>query len=350
MKAYLDILKKIMESGEDIPNRTGTDARAIFGMMFEHDMRTGFPLLTTKKMGPKTIFAELEGFIKGITDKRWYQERKCFIWDEWCNPQALTKYDFADPRAVIAQIIEANSVNPSISPKMNSEINKLKELLEDLDATLGTNQDPAVKDVARKLAQLYETDLGPIYGYQWRNFGKQYAPEKVAENIYEYDSGDGVDQLTKLINTLKTNPTDRRMLVLAWNPKEVENNTVALPACHWAFEVHSNGESFDLIWHQRSNDVGLGCGFNIASYAMLMKLIEKEIGKQARYLKGFFGNTHVYHDHFDMVKTMLAREPKPLPTLSIPDTGWKSIFEWSYTDFELVGYDPYPAIKAPVAV
>lgn len=336
MKDYLNILKEIMINGEDLPNRTGIPTRSLFGVMFSHDMRTGFPLLTTKKVNIQAIAVELEGFIKGITDKKWYQERKCFIWDEWCNPQILKKYDWSNPLSVFTEIKNKNNICPSLSPKVN-------KMIESID--VGNMDTESIK----KLVQLYENDLGPIYGYQWRRFGKQYTVEHTDENTYTYNAFNGVDQLKTVIETLKANPFDRRMLVSAWNPIEVENQSLALPACHWAFQVKSNGVEFDLMFMMRSNDMFLGSPFNIASYGLLMKLIEKEVGLVARHLKCTIGDAHIYHNHFEQVEEQTNREPRVLPTLTIPNNNF-SIYEWTYNDIELTDYNPHPAIRAVVAV
>lgn len=335
MISYKNILQKIFSDGEWLHNRTGIDTKAINGVLFEHDMRSGFPLLTTKKINLRTVLVELEAFLKGITDKRWFQQRKCFIWDEWASPLVLTKYDWGDKsetalRNVIREVETNNQINPSLTPKVNAALDVLHGKAE------------VTFDDVRKLVQLYETDLGPVYGYQWRHFGANYFSAD--------ERNGGIDQLKNLISTLTTNPTDRRMIVCAWNPIEVMNNTIALPACHWAFEVHSNGEYFDLLWHQRSVDVGAGLPFNIASYAMLMLLLEKETGKKPRYLKGMLGNTHIYADHVDPLTTQLDREPRKLPTVSINNDNWTGIENWTCEDFVISGYDPHPFLKLPIAV
>ena len=335
MITYKNILTKIFTEGDWLHNRTGVDTKVVNGVMFEHDMRSGFPLLTTKKINLRTVLVELEAFIKGITDKRWFQARKCFIWDEWASPLVLNKYIWGekterDLRGVIAEIESMHETSPSISPKVAVALDMLH-----------AKPDVTYDDV-RKLVQLYETDLGPVYGYQWRHFGANYF------NADERNGG--IDQLKNLITTLKNNPTDRRMIVSAWNPIEVQNNTIALPACHWAFEVHSTGEYFDLIWHQRSVDVGAGLPFNIASYAMLMLLLEMETGKKPRYLKGMLGNTHIYADHMDALNTQLTREPRKLPTVTVDKTTWLGIDKWTCEDFIIDGYDPHPFLKLPIAV
>ena len=356
MKQYLEILRKINQNGEILMDRTEVGTKSIFGVMFEHDMRDGFPLLTTKKVNPNTIFVELEGFIKGITDKRWYQERKCFIWDEWCNPQALSKYDWNDLYSVIRSIRDQHRSNPSLSPKVDHELNAYAfEAFDDhlifklltIDA-INEELEPSRDDI-RKLAQLYENDLGPVYGFQWRHFGKQYSYDKTNDAEYAFNGWGGVDQLMKVVETLKTKPTDRRMIVSAWNPIEVDKNTVALPACHYGFQLNSNGTDLDLMYNIRSQDVFLGMPFNIASYAMLLILIARETGLTPRYLKSCIGNAHIYMNHMEQVDLQLSREPRNLPTLTIPDDG-TSMFDWKYDKFTMNGYDPHPFIKAPVAV
>lgn len=337
MKAYQDIIHKVLTEGEYFPNRTGIDTIATFGVMFEHDLRYGFPLLTTKKMAQKPIFVELVGFIRGITSKKWFQDRGCFIWDEWCNPQQLLKYDWSDLNKIFTDI------KTSID-QMENPPKKLREAV----STISVSPDLKL-DVVRKLVQLYEDDLGPIYGFQWRHFGKQHTPVTNPDGSRTIDTWDGVDQLGRLIHTMKTNPHDRRMIVSAWNPIEVENNTLALPPCHWSFEVYSNGKEFDLMWHQRSVDVFLGLPFNIASYAMLMKLLEKETGLTARFLKGSLGNTHVYANHMEQIKEQMARTPLKLPRMTITGEAF-NIDTWEPSDYVLDGYEHHPALKGSVAV
>ena len=183
---YFKIVRKIMDEGEWKDNRTGVRTLAIAGTAFEHDMSNGFPLLTTKKMGFKNISSELEFFIKGMTDKRWLQERGNHIWDEWASPK-LAPYGHTD---------------------------------------------------AMKKKMMEERDLGPVYGYQWRHFNAPYSTHNAN---YE---GQGVDQLAKLVETLKKNPTDRRMIVSAWNPQQISE--MALPPCHYGFQVTAIGNKLNL--------------------------------------------------------------------------------------------------------
>ena len=281
MKQYLDLLKNILDNGTLKHNRTGVDTISYPCQFLRHDMREGFPLLTTKKVGLKTVCGELEMFIKGEHSKKFLHERNVKIWNAWCNPQKVPY-----------------STDP--------EQQKLMEA---------------------------EDDLGKIYGYQWNNFN---------------DSG--VNQLKNAIETLKTNPTDRRMLVSAWNPLQL--NEMALPPCHFCFQLISDGEYVDLLWSQRSADTLLGVPYDLASYAMLLTLICHQVKMKPRFLAASFGDAHIYVNHLEQVKEQLSREPYKLPTVKIlnaDDPDW-TIWDWKYTDFELENYQSHPAIKALIAV
>ncbi|MCL2804843.1 MAG: thymidylate synthase [Treponema sp.] len=288
MKAYIDIVKKILENGCQKINRTGVDALSIAGAMFEHDMTEGFPLLTTKKIPFRLVASELEFFIRGITDKEWLKEQNNHIWDEWCSPDAV--------------------------PYGNDEQTKSK-----------------MKD---------ERELGPIYGWQWRNFGALYSTYNSAPN------GNGIDQLRLLAETLKKDPDNRRLIVSAWNPCDLSR--MALPPCHYSFQVTVINGKLNLLWNQRSVDVALGLPFNIASYGCLLHLLAKESGLGEGKLIGFLGDTHIYVNHIDAIGKQIEREPKTLP--KIKTEKFTSIFDWHYTDTVIENYDPHPAIKFEIAV
>jgi len=275
---YLNLVKKILTEGELKHNRTGIDTLAIAGTMLEHDMSEGFPLLTTKKMGIKNVTAELEFFIKGLKDKKWLEDRKCYIWSEWCSPKKI--------------------------PYANDEITK------------------------RNMAE--ENDLGDIYGVIWR--GKS-----------EYQH---VDQLKNIVETLKENPNDRRMICSAWSPMDLPSQ--ALPPCHILWQVTAINGKLNLAWFQRSCDVMLGIPYNITSYALLLKLLAKESGLNEGKLIGFLMDTHIYINHKEGALEQLNRKPFPPPVLNI--TNFKSIFDWQYTDIELLNYQNHPSIKFEVAV
>jgi thymidylate synthase len=290
MRAYLDIVDKILKEGVLCPNRTGISAFTIAGAIFEHDMANGFPLLTTKKIPFKLIASELEFFIKGITDKKWLQKRGNHIWDEWAKPQ--------------------------LAPYGHDEESK-KRMRE-------------------------ERDLGPVYGFEWRHFNAPY------ENYQTDYKGKGIDQLKKVVETLKSNPRDRRMIVSAWNPIQFEE--MALPPCHYAFQVTVIDGKVNLLWNQRSVDTMVGLPFNIASYALLLHLLAKEAGLKEGKLVGFLADVHIYENHIEGVREQISRDPEKFPLPKIETENWKSIFDWSFEDTKIESYQSYDKINFEIAV
>lgn len=288
MKKYLDIVKKILDEGVLKNTRTGTDSYAIVGAMFEHDMSEGFPLLTTKSVPFRLVASELEFFIKGITDKEWLKERNNHIWDEWCSPDIV----------------------------------------------------PYGHDPETKKKMMEERELGPIYGWQWRNFGADYV------SFNKEPKGKGIDQFKNMIKKIKENPDDRRMIVMAWNPKDQPR--MALPPCHYGFQVIVIDGKVNLLWNQRSVDTALGLPFNIASYGLLLHLIAKETGLKEGKLVGFLADVHIYVNHVEGLKEQLSRAPKKLP--KIVTENFKSIFEWKYEDSKIIDYEPHPRIKFEISV
>ncbi len=290
MKAYHDIVKTVLEAGTEKKDRTGTGTISVPGMMFAHDMGDGFPLLTTKKVPFRLIKTELEFFLKGITDKAWLQERKNYIWNEWAHPAKA----------------------------------------------------PYGHDEEAKQRMLEERDLGPIYGFQWRHFGADYQ-----DHASDY-TGQGIDQITNLIETLKTKPHDRRMIVMAWNPSMLHE--MGLPPCHYGFQVTVTGGKLNLLWNQRSVDVMLGLPFNIASYALLLHLLAKETGLEEGRLVGFLADTHIYTNHVDGAKEQLARDTNAYPLPSIETPTFTSIFDWESKHTKVRNYESFPTIKFDIAV
>ena len=189
---------------------------------------------------------------------------------------------------------------------------------------------------------LEEPDLGPIYGFQWRHFGADY------KGLNYSHKGEGTDQLAKLVNTLKMNPNDRRMLVTAWNPTYLHQQ--ALPPCHYGFQVTVIDRKLNLMWNQRSVDTMLGLPFNIASYALLLHLLAKESGFEEGKLIGFLGDVHIYENHLDGAKEQIRREPKQL--CQIVTENFTSIFDWTQEQTNIVGYkdNHHPKIEFPIAV
>ena len=317
MKAYLDILDNIMTNATDLRmNRTGIpDIGLSAGAVFEHDMSTGFPLVTTKKMGLKNIATELEFFLHGITDKRWLQDRKCHIWDEWANPV-------------------------KVEQKYNIATNNLPNLTDDEK----TNIRNAIMDSER--------DLGPIYGFQWRHFGGEYVWNENRINKNPTDNfnpkNPGIDQVQNAIYKLKNNPNDRRILVSAWNPVAIPQ--MALPPCHVMHQLVVRDGKISLIWTQRSCDMFLGVPYNIASYALLLLLYAKEAGLKPGMLKGELHDAHIYQNHIPQVREQLKRKPYPLPTVEIPDDNWRGMLNWSAQGgFVLKNYICHEKLRGEVA-
>ena len=287
---YLNIVSKILSEGEWKDNRTGVKTLAIAGAIFEHNMENGFPLLTTKKMPFKSIASELEFFIKGITDKRWLQERNNHIWDEWATP---------------------------------------------IKAPYGHSQEAKKK-------MLEEIDLGPIYGFQWRHFNAIY------EGVEKDYKGLGVDQLSNIINKLKEDPNDRRMIVSAWNPQQIKE--MGLPPCHYGFQVTVINVKLNLLWNQRSVDTMLGLPFNIASYGLLLHLLAKESKLKEGKLVGFLADVHIYENHIEGAKEQLKRDSSIYKSPKITTEGFTNIFEWNFSMTKLEEYQSYPPIKFDIAV
>jgi thymidylate synthase len=282
-QCYLDLLRKCVD-GERKENRTGVDTLVLPPQFFVHDMREGFPLLTTKRMAKRSMLVELEGFIGGVTDKTWYQDRNCCIWDQWSNartrPEEVSQEDWHD--------------------------------------------------------------LGPIYGYQWRRHGIPYEGDRDPKTKMFYP----MDQLGDIVNKLHDNPNDRRMVCSAWSP--AQHAEMALPPCHVLWNVtHING-TLNLHWHQRSCDMFLGVPFNVASYAMLLYLLCREADMKPGQLSATLCDCHVYVNHLDQIREQLDREPRSLPGVRLKR--FTTIFDWTHEDVEWVGYNPYPPIKAPIAV
>ena len=288
MKAYLNIVRKVLEEGVLEKNRTEFPAIRIAGAIFEHDMSEGFPLLTTKSVPFRLVSSELEFFIKGITDKEWLRERNNHIWDEWCSPDIV----------------------------------------------------PYAHDEETKKKMMEERDLGPIYGWQWRNFNGTYNGWKAGL------SDDGFDQIKMIVDTMKKDPTSRRMICSAWNP--IQQKHMALPPCHYGFQVTVTDGELNLMWNQRSVDVALGLPFNIASYALLLHLLAKEAGLKEGKLVGFLGDVHIYKEHEEGMREQMTRKPFPLPKLVTEN--FTSIFEWKYEDSKIENYEHHPRIKFEIAV
>jgi len=282
---YLDLIRECIETGVERGDRTGTGTLSHFGRSMRFSLRNEvFPLLTTKKVFFRGVAEELLWFVKGSTNANELSEKKIKIWDGNGSREFLDKRGFPE------------------------------------------------REVG---------DLGPVYGFQWRHFGAEYL------DMHADYEGKGVDQLARVIDLIKNDPNNRRILLSAWNPRDL--HLMALPPCHMFCQFYvANGE-LSCQMYQRSADTGLGVPFNIASYALLTRMIAQVCGLEAGEFVHVIGDCHVYLNHVEALKTQLEREPRPFPTLKLnPDV--KDIDGFKYSDFEVLDYKPYPRIKMKMAV
>lgn len=323
MKQYLDLLRDIKEKWVHKDDRTGTGVTSYFGMQSRYDLQDGFPLVTTKKTFLRIIIVELIWLIRGETNIKYLVDRNCHIWDEWPFQNYLEKNNLSEkfPKYSDAWTLEKQNF-----------IEKIKQLPEN---------DPFVVEWG---------DLGPVYGHQWRNFNGGHTH---AFKTWNQDPENlGIDQLAKVIDTLKNNPTDRRIIVSAWNPSQKDD--MLLPPCHafFQFNVDTTNNLLHLQLYQRSADIFLGVPFNIASYSALLMMI----AQITWYTPGTFVHTlwdaHIYDNHIDQVNEQLSRDPLPLPELKINKKleSLEDIENLEWEDFELLNYQSHWVIKAPVAV
>ena len=296
MKQYLDLLSTILKDGVVRGDRTGTGTKGIFGYQMRFNLAEGFPLLTTKKVFMKGVIHELLWFLRGDTNIKYLVDNGVHIWDS----DAFRYYN---------ELCVKHGVLPV-----------------DLDTFL------SAAGVESPIEGYRFGDLNHVYGYQWRSWPKA--------------NGEVIDQIARVVETLKTNPTSRRMIVSAWNVADVED--MALPPCHTMFQFFVAEGKLSCQLYQRSADTFLGVPFNIASYALLTMMIAKECGLEPGDFVHTLGDAHLYLNHLEQAHVQLGREPRTLPRMVLnPDV--KSIFDYKYEDFTLEGYDPHPAIKAPLS-
>lgn len=301
MKQYHELMQRVLDEGVFKGDRTGTGTQSVFGHQMRFNLQEGFPLVTTKKVHLKSIIHELLWFLQGDTNIQYLVQNGVNIWNDWPFQSYLIQ----------------NGLDEKY-PKYSAEWKaKMKEFVEQVKVD---------DEFAKKWGE-----LGPVYGSQWRNF-------------------EGVDQISQLIDDIKNNPNSRRLIVSAWNPKDVPVMAKSgLPPCHTLFQFYVADGKLSCQLYQRSADIFLGVPFNIASYALLTMMVAQVCGLEYGDFVHTFGDAHLYSNHMEQTKEQLSRELRPLPEMKInPDV--KNIFNFTYEDFELVNYDPHPAIKAVVAV
>lgn len=306
MKQYLDLERHIMENGVIKTDRTGTGTKSVFGYQMRFDLSGGlFPLMTTKKMFTRGITEELLWFLNGETNIKYLVDRDVHIWDEWPFKAYLEKTGQPVPKTGSE---EWNARIAAFLEKMKTDAVFAKEYGE----------------------------LGPVYGYQWRSWP---APD-----------GRHIDQITQVINQIKKSPDSRRMIVSAWNVSDIEEMAKSgLPPCHCLFQFYVADGKLSCQLYQRSCDTFLGVPFNIASYALFTMMVAQVCNLTPGEFVWTGGDVHIYSNHFDQVALQLSREPRSLPRMLInPDV--KDIFGFKIEDFTLEGYNPYDAIRAPIAV
>jgi thymidylate synthase len=364
-RQYKELLEYILHFGVEKKDRTGTGTKSIFGWQIRHNMRDGFPLLTTKKMAWKTMVTELLWFLRGDTNIKFLLDYDCHIWDGDAYKNYTNKFagyeDVPDKDWFINEV----KTNPEFCEKFGS--------------------------------------LGPIYGKQWRDWSGKYevklTDEKDESGYLKFEKTHikGIDQLQNLINEIKKNPDSRRLIVSAWNVGEM--NEMILPPCHYGFQIYTRELSLyervgyyeksfgklqfappvvdildkeniptraiSLMWNQRSVDTFLGLPFNIASYALLLEIIANEVNMVPDELIGNLGDVHLYSNHIEQAKEQISRTPYELPKVKITERNWymheavkeklgektfnEKIFSFRPECFELVDYQSHPKIKAPLS-
>jgi thymidylate synthase len=396
---YLHLLEDILEQGVKKTDRTGTGTISLFGRQIRHNMRDGFPLLTTKKMAFKTMVTELLWFLRGDTNIKFLVDNGCHIWDGDC----FSNYQKQMHKIMMNNIKYEKGFDTTVLNERTDGFWSYEEFI---------NKIKTDDEFAKKWGE-----LGSIYGKQWRNwkgfeqgYNTIYNEEFIGSDKTQLKDTKGIDQIQNLINDLKINPDSRRLMVNAWNVGELDQ--MALPPCHYGFQVYTRELSLEerlciadkfnpliredcltkthhpdeteelklvyrhefldslgpnvvpqrraisLMWNQRSVDTFLGLPFNIASYGLLLEIIAKEVNMVPDELIGNLGDTHLYLNHIEQAKEQLTRKPYKLPTLRHlkTDEFYKSlgddlslITHLDNTDFVIENYQSHPAIKAPLS-
>lgn len=292
MKQYHDALEYILNTGEDVSDRTGVGTRSVFGYQMRFNLQHGFPAVTTKRLAWRAVVGELLWFLEGSTDER-----------------RLAEITYEKPRA---ELVDRNTIWTANADAQG--------------AALGYINTPQMKN------------LGPVYGHQWRHF------DAFGEDVY-----DKTDQIAWLVNEIKTNSDSRRLIVSAWNPNQISK--MALPPCHTLAQFRVMNGRLSCQLYQRSADMFLGVPFNIASYSLLTHMLAQITNLDVGEFVWTGGDCHVYSNHFEQVNEQLTRKPAALPRLHMPVFNTlEELLQTKTSDYKLIGYDPMPSISAPMAV
>ncbi|WP_019241881.1 thymidylate synthase [Bacillus massilioanorexius] len=314
MKQYLELCEHVLQNGVKKEDRTGTGTISTFGYQMRFNLQEGFPLLTTKRIPFRLIASELLWFIKGDTNIKYLLQHNNNIWNEWAFKKWVESDSYRGP----------DMTDFGLRSQADEQFNKQYEEQMAFFIQEVLNNDEFAAEFG---------ELGDVYGKQWR--------------AWKTTSNDTIDQLKNVIETIKSNPDSRRLIVSAWNPEDIP--TMALPPCHTLFQFYVIEGKLSCQLYQRSGDVFLGVPFNIASYALLTHLIAHECGLEAGEFIHTLGDAHIYSNHIEQVNIQLDREPKELPKLQLSNN-FSSVFDCEMEDISIEGYQPHPAIKAPVAV
>ena len=313
MQQYQELVKKILAEGHVKTDRTGVGTKSIFGYQMRFDLSQGFPMVTTKRAPFGLIKSELLWFLRGDTNVRYLLEHNNHIWDEWAFKRYVESPDYHGP----------DMTDFGLRAVADPDFNEIyQQELAAFNERVLTDDD---------FAERYG-NLGNVYGAQWRSWPLR--------------NGETLDQISQLIDMIKHSPDSRRLIVSALKPEVVPS--MALPPCHTLFEFYVHDGKLSCQLYQRSADVFLGVPFNIASYALLTHLIAKECGLEVGDFVHTLGDAHLYLNHLEAADTLLSREPKPLPQLEIDD--FEQFDQVSTDQIRLQGYEPWPTIKAPIAV
>ncbi len=297
---YLNLLQDILDNGAwKISHTTGVKLKSVFGRQIRFDLSKGFPLLTTKKVFSRGVIHELIWFLSGSENIKYLIDNDVHIWDEW----AYKKYTWSVKKPLAYE-----------------------EFIDNL------KNKPGFVD--------QHGNLGPVYGVQWR----------------KWPSGNKtIDQLGWAIEKIKKFPQKKHYVISAWNAANIyemsgsHSASMVIAPCHTLFHINITGGKLSLLLYQRSADMFLGVPFNIASYSLLTLMLAQVTGYQPGEFVHTFGDAHIYENHFDQVKKQLTRKPRPFPTMKL-NPKVKSIDQFKFSDFEIVGYDPHPGIKADITV